>query len=345
MESMEAAARPFPDRASIAEVALGWFVLLRSGQATGDDLRRCRAWLEACDAHRVEFEACSRLWDELDQVRPWLHEELEEAVSQGPPRLQSSGVRWYATLWPSAVMAVLLAVVVGGGWWLSTGYGVAEYRTAKGERRTVVLSDGSTMTLNTGTVVATEWSLLKRAVVLREGEALFTVSHGGLRPFEVVAEGRIIRDVGTRFVIRRDVRQVTVTVVEGTVEVQQSNDGAARPSWLPLLAGEQVSYDPQGFLTAVHRVSLPEATAWMDGTLVFENRPLAEVIQEVGRYHRGDIRVLDAALGQLTVSGVFGVHDREGFLRALEQALPIVVTRAQGDLIVVEPSSRFHPAR
>lgn len=137
-------------------------------------------------------------------------------------------------------MASLLAVIAGG-WWLAGRAEIAEYRTIKGEQRTVMLSDGSRLILNTETSVTTELSMLTRTVVLHQGEALFVVAHDGRRPFKAEADNETVRDIGTRFAVRRDRKQVTVSVVEGSVEVQSARESASRQAAV-LTAGEQASY-------------------------------------------------------------------------------------------------------
>lgn len=327
------------DAASIAGQALEWFVLLQSGHATSADRRKWQEWIDADLMHRREFDRCCRLWGELDSAMPLLREELAHVAREWERATQrpidvSMWRRSPARL--SAVLALLLAVVIAGGWWFASGVETTEYRTAKGERRIVILSDGSMVTLNTDTVIATAFSNSKRAVVLREGEALFAVSHTGGRPFEVLAGNRVVRDIGTQFVVRRLEQSVVVTVVEGAVEVQQSEHVTSDELWQQLTAGEQVVYGLSGSVSPVKRVSLAEATAWLEGKVIFENRQLSEVIQEVGRYQRGEIRILDPRIGALRVSGVFGADDRMGLLNALERAAPVVVSHVNGEVVVLE---------
>ncbi|SPP65591.1 FecR family protein [Nitrospira lenta] len=327
------------DAASIAEQALEWFVRLQSGGATYADRRAWHAWVDADPMHRREFDRCCRLWGELDSTRPLLREELVRAAREwecAAQRPRTVSMWSYRPARLSAVCALLLAVVIAGGWWFTSGVATAEYRTAKGERRIVVLPDGSAVTLNTSTVIATAFSRSKRTVVLQEGEALFAVSHSGGGPFEVVAGNRVVRDIGTQFVVRRLEQRVMVTVVEGAVEVQQSEPAASEPLWQRLTAGEQIAYEPSGAISPVKTVSLAEATAWLEGKVMFEDRPLSEVIQEVGRYQRGEIRILDPRIGALRVSGVFGADDRAGLLNALERAAPIVVSHVNGEVVVLE---------
>lgn len=327
------------DRESSADQAMQWFVLLRSGCATFADRRELQRWIDADAAHRQEFEKCSSLWDELDCAKPLLREELARAALAwdcAAERPVSSAVWSRSAVRFSSFFAGLLVVVIAVGWWLTTGFETEEYRTATGERRTVVLSDGSMVTLNTETVVTTAFSFFRRTVTLREGEALFAVSHESRRPFEVKAGSRVVRDVGTQFVVRRQNERVTVTVVEGVVEVQRFAQTSPAQSWQLITAGEQVSYGLTGELSSVGSVSLAATTAWLEGKVIFEDRPLAEVIQEVARYQRGEIRILDPRIGTLKVSGVFGADDRTGFLNALERATPVVVSHVNGEVVVLE---------
>ncbi|MDN5943009.1 MAG: FecR domain-containing protein, partial [Nitrospira sp.] len=261
-----------------ADQALQWFTFLQSGDATGADRRRFRSWLGADSRHRQEFETLSTVWTDLDGVKPLLHDELTRAALDGEAAAHSQRyrtVRRGGAGWVSAALALCLLVIVTGGYWLVSPE-VKEYRTVKGEQQTVTLSDGSTVRLNTGTALTTTISMFRRTIVLHEGEAYFAVSHEQNRPFEVTAGSGVVRDVGTRFVVRREAEKVTVTVVEGAVDVQRIAEGVSTAQWQRLTAGEQVSYEPQRGPSSIERVSLAASTAWMEGKVIFEERPLAE---------------------------------------------------------------------
>lgn len=332
---------------SAAEQALQWFVRLRSGAVTSVERRSFDLWLHGDCRHREEFEQCARVWSELDAAKPLLREELASvaddwaqagrlsARDHGGGHEWGTGWRWRTARF-AAVLGTLLVVLIAGGWWFGAGSEIAEYQTAKGERRTVFLPDGSTVTMNTDTAVAVEFTSAKRSVIVRDGEVLVAVAHGDKRQFDVVSGGRVIRDIGTQFIVRRDNQRVRVTVVEGAVEVQRFEEGSPDHSWQVLAAGQQLSYEQRGPLSPVSPVSLAVATAWIDGKIVFEDRLLSDVLQEVGRYHAGEIRILDPRVASLKVSGVFGVRDREGFLAALERALPVAASRVTAELIILE---------
>ncbi len=332
---------------SVADQALQWFTFLQSGDATGADRRRFRSWLGANARHRQEFEALSTVWSDLDGVKPLLHDELTHAALDGEAAAHSQRyrmVRRGGAGWVSAALALCLLVIGIGGYWLVSPE-VMEYRTAKGEQQTVTLSDGSTVKLNTGTALTTKISMFSRTVVLREGEAYFAVSHEQNRPFEVTAGSEVVRDVGTRFVVRRENEKVTVTVVEGAVDVQRLAKGISTAQWQRLTAGEQVSYEPQRGPSSIETVSLAASTAWMEGKMIFEERPLSEVVREIGRYQSGEIRILDSRVKVLKVSGIFGVNDREGFLKALERAVPVKSSHVNRELIILEQTNELSEKR
>lgn len=335
------------DTPSVADQALRWFTFLQSGDATGADRRRFRSWLGADAPHRQEFEKLSTLWADLDGAKSLLHDDLTHAALDGEAAAHRHGyrtVRRWGAGWVSAALVSCLLVLVAGGYWLISPE-VMEYRTVKGEQQTVVLSDGSMVRMNTATALTTNISMFHRTIVLREGEAYFDVSHEQNRPFEVMAGNGVVRDVGTRFVVHREDEKVTVTVVEGAVDVQRFAKGVSTAQWQRLTAGEQVSYEPQRGPSSVGKVSLATSTAWMEGKVIFEERPLAEVVREIGRYQAGEIRILDSQVEALKVSGVFGVSDREGFLKALERAVPVKSSHVNRELIVLERTNDLSERR
>ena len=76
----------------------------------------------------------------------------------------------------------------------------------------------------------------------------------------------------------------------------------------------------------VRHASDPDRLAWVDGLVVAKDWRLDYFAQYLARQRVGMIRV-DPAVAALRLSGVFPLDDAERALKALEPALPIVVTR------------------
>uniref|UniRef100_UPI0018DCB7AB FecR domain-containing protein n=1 Tax=Variovorax sp. E3 TaxID=1914993 RepID=UPI0018DCB7AB len=199
----------------------------------------------------------------------------------------------------------------------------ADHRTGVGERRDVVLSDGTRLMLNTRSAVDVRFDASARTLRLLGGEIMVTTGKDpARRPFIVLGrDGRMV-PVGTRFVVRAfdddtgGARASELTVLEGEVD---------------LSAGEQsqVTRVPAGSRVRFGRASIGElhraderAAAWTDGTLVVERMRLADFLGELGRYRGGVLRC-DPEVGGLLVSGAFPLADTDAVLAMLEETLPV----------------------
>ena len=206
----------------------------------------------------------------------------------------------------------------------------ADHYTAVGEVRSVTLADGSRVDLNTDTAIVVRYSEGERRILLLRGEAFFEVARNPQRPF--VVDGFVLkaRAVGTRYVVRAPSDDFTgdVQVEEGQVEVTGGNDRVL------LKPGDAASPTREGRL-GVTKVDVANETAWRSGKLVFSGQPLRDVLATLERYRHGRIVALDGAAAEQRVSGVFDLKDTDQALRALEENLPVRITRLTGFVVVV----------
>ncbi len=66
-------------------------------------------------------------------------------------------------------------------------------------------------------------------------------------------------------------------------------------------------------------VDVDAATAWQRGKLIFNRRPLENVVAELQRYRTGRIVILGDRLKTLEVTGVFDLDDTDRILRTIEE--------------------------
>ncbi|MEX2493721.1 MAG: FecR family protein [Nitrospirales bacterium] len=337
-EKRQGSSSPFPH-----EQALQWFVHLQSGEATAGDHRRFEAWLRESLAHQKEFECVSKIWKNLDQAKPFVAAEIDQAETfwhaNRPARFQA--LRQSFLLWgriPVIVVALVALVVLTP--WLGGRLQVTEhqFQTGKGEQQSYILADGSEIMLNTDTKLSVRISDTERVVALQQGEALFTVTHDETRPLEVRAGNGTVRDLGTRFTVYKSPEQVNVSVLEGVVEVGLNERTDTLPMASPKIVrqGERVSFTADDRMSSVEFYDRQIANSWIDGRLVFQAQPLEQVLKEVGRYQSGEIRLLDSTLAPIPVSGIFNIHDLGSFMQALQDTLPVRVTRVNPRLVIVE---------
>jgi transmembrane sensor len=218
-----------------------------------------------------------------------------------------------------------LAASLGAVAWLSKPSLVRPVllRTAKGEIRLLPLSDGSSVTLNTNSVLKVAYSASRRDVDLMSGEALFDVAKDRQRPFIVRAGDTRVRAVGTSFSVRlEETGAVRVLVREGVVEVTRGGRTVPVRAGANVLAEVPPSSGGDGVST---RMVGAEATArglaWRDGMLSFNGESLTEAAAEFDRYSNIRIVVDDPDLGRQTLTGLFAASDPQGFAKAVASAL------------------------
>lgn len=223
-----------------------------------------------------------------------------------------------------------LAVVLLGAtlWSLDPAWHREDVRTAFGQRNSLHLADGSEVLLNSATHLRLERRLRSRQIELLSGEASFTVEHGD-KPFIVRSQGVDVRDIGTVFNVRSDSRGVAVAVLEGAVEVSSGASPVQR------LDGGQQVLARAGQVGTVEAADLDRVTAWQHGKLRFDGTPLREVLADIQRYRQAPIRLSDARLGELRVSGEFDSAAVESLIDLLPAILPVALSRSGDGSVVV----------
>lgn len=323
-----------PEPNSVASTASAWLVRIETGTVTADERRHFAEWLAADPAHPAAYREAQQFWHSLDGLSPDDIRALDRYLPQESVSQRSRPEHSRRQL---TAMAACVLLVAGAALWLALVlWPLGDYRTAVGEQRTIALPDGSTVQLNTDTALSVAITDDTRRLTLHRGEAFFTVAPDQARPFEVTAGHGTIRALGTAFNVRTDGDRTTVAVSEHRVRVRLEHE----PS-VDVQAGEQLRYQPSGWLGSVERTDLNRTLAWQRHRLMFENQPLPEVLKELARYRSGRLVFLrDQSLNTLSVTGSFDTERLDRFLSALEESLPIrIVTIA--DRVILLYRSRI----
>ncbi len=190
------------------------------------------------------------------------------------------------------------------------------YSTSIGERLTVVLTDGSELTLDTSSEVSVDFHEDSRRVNLRKGRALFDVAHDADRPFRVFAAGRRITALGTTFDVKLDGTDLKVTLVEGKVKVEADRDPPIATVEVPVKAlndltiaeldpGEQFAQADETGPGVKRSVDAQRLTSWSRGLLIFDDDTVGAVVGELNRYSRKKIVLSGEDVAELRISGAF----------------------------------------
>lgn len=291
-----------------ADEAADWFARLNGTSISTEELVAFRAWRKD-PANGAAYGKLEKIWQGSKTLGrdPDIVQLLDRARKRNRrPRISTP---WVRTGLGVGMGGLALAAV---GWALIAAVQQGRtYRTAVGEQSTIALEDGTRVRLDTDSQISVRYTGQRRSIGLQRGQAFFDVVHQADRPLDVTVGQTVIRDLGTRFDVRRDDGSVRITVVEGTVAV---GPGAKPPSWT-LSAGQEMVAGAR--VQAPHPVDTAKAVGWTTGRLTFEEKPLAEVIAEMNRYGQHRLILDDAAVGAVKVNGAFDSVDTTAFVSAI----------------------------
>jgi transmembrane sensor len=299
----------------VAERAVEWLMELQGEAVAPEVLEAWRRW-------RAEHPDHERAWQRIESVKGRL-EPLSSPLTSDIARaaLAPPG----STPRRRAIKTLAVATFAGGLAWTAREYSPwrqwsADYRTAVGERRSLVLPDGTQLWLNTATALDNRFSPTERRVVLVTGEILITTAHddpAAPRPFLVETAHGTVQALGTRYAVRQRDGDTEVSVFDGAVEIRPASH-ASQP--LLLRSGYSASYTAQT-VTAGGRAEA-SAITWAEGFIVARSMRLDDFIAELRRYSKEPLSC-DPALAGLRVSGSFPLDDIGKVLDALTTTLGV----------------------
>lgn len=358
------------------DLAAEWIARLRSDDCSGEDWDAFCAWRGENSANEATFARYMDRWTALDDLgeEPEIVKLRLEAMALEPetPRRPV----WLMPLAASVVLTLatgLVALTTWGGSAIEQQQGeriaaappaasiaetgnpseqarqdafaeerfVHSYGSAVGQRSKVDLPDGSTIELNTDTLIEVNFTAQRREFRLVRGEALFHVEPDASRPFIVNSDDDRVIALGTVFSVRKIGEEIVVSLFEGKVQVDRLADlrpGARSVQSTRLDAGQQLRTAARDDFRILP-LDGEKVLGWRSGRLVFDDDRLGDVVTELNRYSVRKLALGDSELGQLRVSGTFRTGSADAFAAALAVALPVSIkSERESGKIVLYPA-------
>jgi transmembrane sensor len=297
-----------PEQRQALKMAAQWFALLCDENVTEHQRQQWQAWHQQNEDHRWAWQRVEALQSQLQGVPgKFSYRTLDQAGRQ-------------STLDRRTLLKSLLLLLGVGGSWLGFQSPLgrelrADYRTATGEIKPIVLSDGSQLVLNTASAVDVRYSAEKRLILLHSGEISLITGRDD-RPFWVESRQGAMRALGTQFLVRENDDQTQLTVLEHAVEAQLAQFPQEKRR---VNAGEQISFSAVAF---GQQQAASNGDSWTRGVLSVSQWRLEQVLAELARYRHGRLDC-DPAIAGLRVSGSFPLKEPDRALLLLSQTLPI----------------------
>lgn len=282
---------------------------------------RLDAWLDQDPTHReawLNAQDVLASFDFADEHRPLDLPRRRAKALRGP----RSVTPWLAVA-ACAVAAIGLAVTLAP--WKAEQAAPAAVQTIDFEtadqQRLFPMPDGSKATLAPGSALDLAYTAGERRARLVRGQVYFDVAHDAARPFVVEAEGRLVTALGTRFDVRSDSEGLRVTLLEGRVRVDVPGASPAQAA-VVLRPGQELLVTP-GKPEVVRQADTTSAETWREARLVFDDKPLSEVVAQLNRYAVLQLVIDDPRVAALRITGQFRAGDNARFARGLAKLYPV----------------------
>lgn len=329
----------------LLEEAAMWHVRVSTDKALSDDWIAFTQWLEEDNRH---VEAYNMIENVLIDTQALSASDFEDTDVLTDTSILSTG----STVLPgflsrtvglikddilllSALFGLMLTTLAFFSFFNSNSESQltpVHYVAGSESKSLIKLADGSAVDLNINSEIEVTLSETERRVAMIRGEAVFNVVGDPNRPFIINVDGAEVKVVGTVFNILSFNDALSVTVLEGVVEVRpdtsRDNGKDARDFQLKtIVAGEQLSFESGNRQPILRTVQPANILAWRDGQLIYENAKLSDVVEDLGRYI-GKVIEVESSAQSLLFSGILLTDNLEASLLVLDDSLPISISRS-----------------
>ena len=287
---------------------ISWVMITRylAGESTLDEKEIIESWSASDHENREKLESLKDIWEEsgkrgkehdaysaLHRVNRKINF-AEKVITRrvGKSKLHVSDYWSSVMLLRIAASIAFILMIAATALYISGVFNNKpdksywnEAITRPGQRLTITLNDGTTITLNAESKLKYPKSFHEDArVIYLEGEAYFKVAHVPNKPF-IVRTGKLTTiDLGTVFNIKAypDENNFSVSLVRGKVSVSQSHSNKAEDAVI-LKPGEQYSYNKTTGTGKVKPFDYLQAAGWKDNILVFKSDRLSDILVNLER--------------------------------------------------------------
>ncbi|MGE0968633.1 FecR family protein [Klebsiella sp. WOUb02] len=295
----------------------------------------CGKWRDAHPAHEEAWQTIESAWQDSAAPGQQLAEKEANVLSGYLAEMGKNRTRKATRRRVSSAIALCMMLVMLTGLWLKNPSWIqnlsADQVAAKGERREVLLADGSKVLLDADSAFGVDFTPFARRIHLLRGGAFFDVVPSKT-PFIVDTHAGSVRVLGTQFDVRLQENSGVVTLARGSVAV--SSKGQPQPTMIK--PGQQVAFSPNG-VSAPASVNVEDAMAWHGGRYIFYRARLGDVMRELERYRPGRVVIPYSALANQRVTGSLSLADTDKALDSLQASIGFRMRKVTSYLVIITP--------
>lgn len=237
----------------------------------------------------------------------------------------------------AAILLPLILTFTGYLYRQNTALGASRltFATGRGEQATVILPDGTVVTLSYDSrlvYLPSAFSQGERHINF-EGEGWFRVAKDAKRPFRIDNSHVQVEVLGTVFdlSVRNSLSAATLALEQGRVRLTSVRTGKVAT----LNPGQTAIIDyATGQISVNHNADVASAKSWRTGRLTFSDAPIDKVIASLGNAYGVDISMRSAPR-QGHFTGALPIHDFDEALLILCKTYKMRCERKEGKILLV----------
>lgn len=184
---------------------------------------------------------------------------------------------------------------------------------AKGERKEVILEDGTHITLNGNSSITYSSDFVDQRDIKLSGEAFFDVARDEEHPFTIATGDLAVEVLGTSFNINSyDIQDITVSVNSGRVKVNSTKVDTT----IYLTRNLQVNY-LQSKTPTITEVNSDDMILWTQEIISLNKTTLTETARILENWYDVSITIQDEDIASETLTGKFKKEKLEHVLSSI----------------------------
>ncbi len=306
-----------------------------SEEASNEGLTELKEWIESSKENFVIFQHYRNIWNNSANFEQEKMTDINKSYQIVMKRVGTKSS--FSKIWKywRNIAALLLIPLIAGNvlYYISTkenSPGVQEpvYNeifASFGTRSAIILSDGSSLWLNSGSSLKYPEKFIGNSrKVFLNGEAYFEVESNPEKPFIVETSTLSVRAIGTKFNVSgySSDKETDVTLVSGKVEVITSDENN-KQNTSGLLENQHLSFNKGKGTSLITTGDVNRYVSWKDGKLIFRDEPLSYVVKKLGQIFNVDIELRGEELQNYTFRATFQDESLQEILKLIKISSPV----------------------
>lgn len=319
------------------------------GEATEREIDSIIEWINRSPQNMDYFARQKSLYTALESVQ---FDEEAGQIANTPAKKKN-----YLSIARYAAAAVVATICFLAGFWINSGNDnsnediqlIAESKTfaplkhslytEKGVKGFITLPDSSRVWLNSDSKISypDEFTGDKRIVSL-SGEAYFEVTKDSLHPMVVLTNKDFMVEVlGTTFNIRSYENDATseTTLYTGKIKMHYKDRMSSKIKTADLEPNDSFTYTNASHTHKQAIAPKPEIKrAWKDGSLVFDNTSMDDVIKRLERWHGTNFIVNNKSIYNRRLSATFTSESIVQIMEIIQMLMPVTYSYDNNTVII-----------